>query len=176
MEAFARLAAGKNRLTVHETSTETKHTRMSVKHNVGAATLLIHMLAKHDTPINESNTTLGLVPAKLNTRVMSTRSMLVLLRADAIVNPPIKSMIVGENMTEKMYLKNHERPESSKSGEHTHFVASLVLNRFSVPSVDRIVRNRASRKGTIIEVTNRGIACKYGSISDSAHLLEFVLY
>ena len=78
---------------------------MSVKHNVGAATLLIHMLAKHATPINESNTTLGFVPAKLNTRVMSTRSMLVLLSADAIVNPPIKSMIVGENMTENMYLR-----------------------------------------------------------------------
>ena len=86
---------------------------MSVKHNVGAATLLIHMLAKHATPITESNTVLGLVPAKLNTRVMSTRSMLVLLRADAIVNPPIKSMIVGENMTEKMYLKGCERPGSS---------------------------------------------------------------
>ena len=110
-EAFVKLAVGKNRLTVHESDTETKRTRMSVKHSVGAATLLIHMLAKHDTPINESSTTLGLVPAKLNTRVMSTRSMLVLLSADAIVNPPIKSMIVGENMTEKMYLKNHEHPE-----------------------------------------------------------------
>ena len=93
---------------MHWANIETKRTRMSVKHNVGAATLLIHMLAKHDTPINESNTTLGLVPAKLKTRVMSTRSMLVLLRADAIVNPPIKSMIVGENMTEKMYLTGYE--------------------------------------------------------------------
>jgi hypothetical protein len=160
---------------MHETGTETKRTRISVKHNVGAATLLIHMLAKHDTPINESNTTLGLVPAKLNTRVMSTRSMLVLLRADAIVNPPIKSMIVGENMTEKMYLKNREHPESSKSGKHTHFVAALVLNRCSVPSEDRIVRNRARRKGTMIEVTNKGIAWKHGSISHGARLLKLVL-
>lgn len=145
---------------MQETDTETKRTRMSVKHSVGAATLLIHMLAKHDTPINESNTTLGLVPAKLNTRVMSTRSMLVLLRADAIVNPPIKSMIVGENMTEKIYLKDHEHPESSKVEKQTHFVAALVLNRSFFPSEDRIVRNRARRKGTMIEVTNRGIACK----------------
>lgn len=145
---------------------------MSVKHNVGAATLLIHMLAKHDTPITESNTTLGLVPAKLNTRVMSSRSMLVLLRADAIVNPPIKSMIVGENMTEKMYLKNHEHPGSSKFEKKIHFVAALVLNRSCFPSEDRIVRNRARRKGTIIEVTNSGIACKFGPISDGAHPLK----
>ena len=30
--------------------------------------------------------------------------MAVLLKAEAIVNPPINSMMVGENMTEKMYL------------------------------------------------------------------------
>lgn len=76
-----------------------------MKHSVGAATLLIHMLAKQDTPINESSTVLGRVPAKLRTRVISTRSILVLLNADAIVNPPMRSMMVGENMTEKMYLK-----------------------------------------------------------------------
>jgi hypothetical protein len=63
------------------------------------------MLAKQDTPINESSTVLGRVPAKLRTRVISTRSILVLLNADAIVNPPMRSMMVGENMTEKMYLK-----------------------------------------------------------------------
>jgi hypothetical protein len=75
-----------------------------VKHNVGAATLLIHILAKQDTPIKESSTVLGRVPAKLKTRVISTRSMLVLLNADAMVNPPISSMMVGENMTENIYL------------------------------------------------------------------------
>jgi len=144
---------------VDGTDAETKRTRMSVKHNVGAATLLIHILAKHDTPINESNTVLGLVPARLNTRVISTRSMLVLLRADAIVNPPIKSMIVGENITEKIYLESDEHPESSKGEGYTHFVASLVFNRSYFPSADRIVRNTASRKGTKIDVTNRGIAC-----------------
>ena len=65
---------------------------------------LIHMLAKHETPMNASNTVLGRVPAMLSTLVMRTRSMAVLLKAEAIVNPPINSMIVGENMTEKMYL------------------------------------------------------------------------
>lgn len=62
------------------------------------------MLAKHETPMNASNTVLGRVPAMLSTLVMRTRSMAVLLKAEAIVNPPINSMIVGENMTEKMYL------------------------------------------------------------------------
>ena len=62
------------------------------------------MLAKHATPINASKTVLGRVPAMLSTLVMSTRSMAVLLRAAAIVNPPINNMIVGENMTEKIYL------------------------------------------------------------------------
>ena len=65
---------------------------------------LIHILAKHATPINASRTVLGRVPAMLSTLVIRTRSIAVLLRADAIVNPPINSMIVGENMTEKMYL------------------------------------------------------------------------
>lgn len=96
---------------------------MSVKHSVGAATLLcetmnlsyvvrvtqrsiylIHMLAKQDTPMKARSTVLGFVPANARTRVMSTLSMFVLLRADAMVKPPISSMIVGENITEKMYL------------------------------------------------------------------------
>ena len=46
----------------------------------------------------------GLVPAKLSTLVINTRSMLVLLRADDMVNPPMRSMIVGENMIEKTHL------------------------------------------------------------------------
>lgn len=65
---------------------------------------LIHMLAKHATPINASRTVLGRVPAMLSTLVIRTRSIAVLLRAAAIVNPPINSIIVGENMTEKMNL------------------------------------------------------------------------
>ena len=75
-----------------------------MKHNVGAATLLIHMLAKHDTNMNASSTVDGLVPARLRTRVIRIRSMLVLLKADDMVNPPKRSMMVGENMEEKMNL------------------------------------------------------------------------
>jgi hypothetical protein len=62
------------------------------------------MLAKQDTPMNDNKTVLGRVPAKLRTRVISSRSIFVLLNADAIVNPPISNMIVGENITEKIYL------------------------------------------------------------------------
>lgn len=96
------------------------HTLMREKHSVGAATLLlgfqseatslpamthlIHILAKQDTPIKERMTMLGFVPARLRSFVMRTRSMFVLLRADAIVKPPIRSMIVGENICEKTYL------------------------------------------------------------------------
>ena len=66
---------------------------------------LIHILAKHDTSIKANNTVFGFVPARLNTFVISTRSMLVLLSADEIVNPPMRSMIVGENIVEKTNLK-----------------------------------------------------------------------
>jgi len=62
------------------------------------------MLAKQDTPMKASKTVLGRVPAKLRTRVMRTRSMLVLLKAEDMVKPPIRSMIVGENMLEKTKL------------------------------------------------------------------------
>lgn len=54
--------------------------------------------------MNASRTVLGLEPAKLSTLVISTRSMLVLLRADEIVKPPMRSMIVGENIMEKTHL------------------------------------------------------------------------
>jgi hypothetical protein len=46
----------------------------------------------------------GLVPAKLSTLVINTRSMLVLLNADEMVKPPMRSMIVGENIIEKTHL------------------------------------------------------------------------
>lgn len=77
-----------------------------MKHSVGAATLLIHILAKHDTPMKARRIVLGFVPAKLKTRVIKTRSMFVLLNADEMVNPPMSSMMVGENMIENTYLKN----------------------------------------------------------------------
>lgn len=65
---------------------------------------LIHMLAKQETPMKANNTMLGLVPAKLSTLVIRMRSMLVLLSAEDIVKPPIRSIIVGENMMEKTNL------------------------------------------------------------------------
>jgi len=63
------------------------------------------MLAKQDTPMNARMTVLGFVPAKLRTRVIMTRSMLVLLKADEIVKPPMSSMTVGENIAEKTNLR-----------------------------------------------------------------------
>ena len=62
------------------------------------------MLAKHDTPIKAKMTVRGFVPAMLNRRVINIRSMFVLLSAAEIVKPPIRSMIVGENMTENTCL------------------------------------------------------------------------
>lgn len=64
----------------------------------------IHILAKQLTPIKASRTVLGFVPATAKTRVISTRSMLVLLNAEEMVKPPMRSMMVGENMIEKTYL------------------------------------------------------------------------
>lgn len=85
------------------------HTWMRVKQSVGAATLLIHILAKHATPMNASRTVLGRVPAKLRTFVISTRSMAVLLSADAMVKPPMRSIMVGENMTENTCLYGRQQ-------------------------------------------------------------------
>jgi len=65
---------------------------------------LIHILAKQATPMKARSTVLGRLPARLRTRVMSTRSIFVLLSAEAMVNPPISNMIVGENMTENTNL------------------------------------------------------------------------
>jgi len=48
------------------------------------------------------STELGLVPAKLRTLVIRIQLMLVLLRAEEIMNLPIRSMILGENMTENI--------------------------------------------------------------------------
>lgn len=56
--------------------------------------------------MNASRTMDGLVPAKLRTRVMSILSILVLLNAEDTVKPPMSSMIVGENITEKMNLRD----------------------------------------------------------------------
>ena len=67
-------------------------------------THLIHMLAKHVAPMTASSTTLGCVLSKLSTHVINTRSMFVLESAAAMVKPAMRSMIVGENITEKIQL------------------------------------------------------------------------
>ena len=108
-------------------------------HTNKCITHLIHMLAKQLTPIKAKRTLAGFVPAILRTLVMISLSMLVLLKAEEIVNPPIKSMIVGEKMTEK-----------------TNLVASCVDSL--CPSV-RMTRRTTRRKGTAREVTNKGMAC-----------------
>lgn len=75
---------------------------LKVDHSV--RTDLIHILAKQATPMKANKTVLGRVPAKLSTLVINMRSMALLLSADAIVKPPMSSIMVGENMTENMYL------------------------------------------------------------------------
>ena len=103
---------------------------------------------------------LGRVPARLKTRVIITRSMLVLLNADEMVKPPIRSMIVGENMMEKTYLRGDDVTRlgfSSMTANRTYFVASGV--DIGIPSLSRMTRSSTSSKGTNIEVTNKGMAC-----------------
>ena len=56
--------------------------------------------------MNANRTVRGRVPARLSTRVIRRRSILVLLKADEMVKPPINNMIVGENMIEKTYLED----------------------------------------------------------------------
>jgi hypothetical protein len=67
--------------------------------------LLIHILANVATHINTKSTTLGLVPAALRILVAVMTSSRVLDSTAAMVNPPIRSIIVGENICEKIYLR-----------------------------------------------------------------------
>ena len=62
------------------------------------------MLAKQLTAINAKRTFGGFVPAMERTRVIRSLSMLVLERADEMVNPPMRSMMVDEKMFEKTKL------------------------------------------------------------------------
>ena len=101
-------------------------------------------------------TMLGRVPAKLRSRVISRRSIFVLLIAEAIVKPPISNMIVGENMTLNTYLKT-PKIQLLTIFPSTHLVASGVVILSNVPS-RRITRRQTTSRGTSIEVTNRGIA------------------
>ena len=81
-----------------------KLTWIKLKQSTGAATLLIHILAKQAVPILTRSTHLGWVPARFKRTPANFLAMWCFERAAASVKPPIKSMITGENMVEKMYL------------------------------------------------------------------------
>ena len=83
--------------------------KASNQHRVSPSTWrrihLIHILAKHATPMNARRTVPWRSWAMLSTHVMSTPSITVLLSADAIVKPPKRSVAVCEKLTQKMCLQ-----------------------------------------------------------------------
>lgn len=91
--------------------------------------------------IRHSRTTLGFVPAAFSTLDAVMMSSLVFDRTAAMVKPPSKRPIVGENMTEKMYL-----------------VASEAGSLVSSPFVERMSRRTTVKNGTKKLVTKSGIA------------------
>jgi hypothetical protein len=68
----------------------------------------------------------GRVPAKLGTLVIKLRSILVLLRAEEMVKPPMSSMIVDENIIEKTYLNAVIQLIQKHRRWQDYFVASVV--------------------------------------------------
>jgi hypothetical protein len=74
---------------------------MMLKHKTGAATLLIHILAKVATAMLVSRTVRGWVPAFDRTNVAIILAILYLLSAAAIVKPPSKSIITGVHIDAK---------------------------------------------------------------------------
>ena len=98
-------------------------------------------------------------------------SSLVFDKTAAMVKPPIRSMIVGENICEKIYLISANSDTLSERA--TNLVASdAVIRRSASLSVRRTRKNTTSR-GTESEVTNSGIACQSASIAKArpmAHL------
>jgi hypothetical protein len=77
---------------------------MMEKHNTGAATLLIHILAIIATNMLVRRTVRGLVPALLRTNVAMSLAIWYFESAAAIVKPPRRSMITGVHIAEKTYL------------------------------------------------------------------------
>ncbi len=113
------------------------------KHSTGAATLLIHILAKAATNIFVTRTVRGFVPALLSTNVAILFAISYLDNAAAIVKPPRRSMIVGVHIAAKIYL-----------------VASFVLSRRCNLSSERTTLSTTQRNGTSSDVTNSGITLK----------------
>jgi len=77
---------------------------MIEKHSTGAATLLIHILAKAATNMFVTSTVRGLVPALLRTNVAILFAISYFDNAAATVKPPRSSMIVGVHIAAKIYL------------------------------------------------------------------------
>lgn len=126
---------------------------------MGAATLLIHMLANVATHMRTSRTTLGFDPAALRIRDAVMTSSRVLDKTAAIVKPPIRSMMVGENICEKMYLEFVSIRKIPRNAEFdAYLVASDAGNLVSASSDDRNTLSNTTRNGTASEVTKSGIA------------------
>ena len=113
---------------------------MIEKHRTGAATLLIHILAKAATNMLVTRTVLGLVPALLSTKVAIRLAMSYFDRAAATVKPPRRSIMTGVHIAAKMYL-----------------VAAFAFSRMWGLSSERTTLKITHRKGIIKDVTKRGI-------------------
>jgi hypothetical protein len=77
---------------------------MIERHSTGAATLLIHILAKAATNMLVTSTVRGLVPALLRTNVAILFAISYFDRAAAIVNPPRSSRMTGVHIAATIYL------------------------------------------------------------------------
>jgi hypothetical protein len=77
---------------------------MIEKHNTGAATLLIHILANAATNMLVTRTVRGLVPALLSTNVAILLAISYLESAAAIVKPPRSSIMTGVHIAAKIYF------------------------------------------------------------------------
>jgi hypothetical protein len=121
--------------------------------------LLIHILANVATNMSTSKTTLGRVPAAFKIRVAVMTSRRVFDNTAAMVKPPIRSMIVGENICEKMYLSSERVSCTVHRSTSTHLVASDAVMRRSASLSVRNTRKNTTSSGTESEVTNNGIAC-----------------
>ena len=110
------------------------------KQRTGAATLLIHILAKVLTNMLHSSTQCGLLPARDKIREARDLAMLCLERAAASEKPPSNNIITGPNISEKMRLA----PFLASSGSPV-FTSTMTLSK-------------TTRTGIHMEVTNKGIA------------------
>lgn len=113
---------------------------MMEKQRTGAATLLIHMLAKAATNMLVIKTVRGFVPALLKTNVAIRFAMSYFESAAATVKPPSSSKMTGVHIAETMYL-----------------VASGALKRLWGVSSERTTLNTTHKNGMRRDVTKRGI-------------------